>query len=138
MRNSFLIIILGVWLLLSGLAFAQNTSSSRMPVSLIPESSSRIDILEKELASLNLDNPEADVIKNITIGDKRFIGFLCLTQYCPGISTEECLGARQMNNLRVLSCSDRGMTIYEEKLQEQAKDYALRYNKALKKKLSSE
>ena len=48
MKNLFLIVILGVSIFSSGLVFAQSSTSN-------------VDILKKELTSLNLDNPEKDL-----------------------------------------------------------------------------
>jgi hypothetical protein len=125
MRNIFLTIILGVSISSSGLVFTQGTAS-------------KVDILKKELTSLNLDNPEADLDKNLAAGDKRFIGVYGYTYECPGLADEKkCFEAAQAKTLRMIEgTSDNILSKEHGKLIQQAVNYALRYNRALKKKLS--
>ncbi len=95
---------------------------------------SNLDILKKELAFLNLSNPEKDLDKNIADGDQRFIAIHGYTYMFPGVEKDAVVklyGFRPIEGTSdVIESEEHGQ------LMNLAKTYAAKYNKALLEKLN--
>ena len=67
------------------LMFFSMPTRSFVPLSYAQQYTEQTKMLEKELSTLNLKNPEIDMENNYANGDMRFIGVYGWMLFCPGV-----------------------------------------------------
>jgi hypothetical protein len=100
-------------------------------------SKSQTESLKMALKSLNLENPEVDANQNLSNRDPRFIcicGYAC---YTPGVEKDDLALTKKYGSRCLEGTSDVVEGDEHGKLIEAARNYAVKYNAVLLKKLKS-
>lgn len=92
---------------------------------------SNVSILKAELSRLNLKHPEIEARNNLAHGKNNFIGLYGFTTYFPGVADSNLHYVMEVGADYIKGTSDGIESGEHERLIEQARSFAQKYNEAL-------